>query len=342
MFTRTRGRLALAIAGLLTVALTMVGCAKKTDTGTGSSATKWCSGVKLAAFAGGAQGSPFTNNVYNGYKAAEADLGPSVTYYFSDWNLQTFVSQFREAIALKPDGIAMMGHPGDDALDPLIEQAYAQGTAVTAVNVELPKALAKYSAQGTGYVGAPNYAAGERLAKETVKRSGAKAGDQAFVWGLKAQPGRGERTLGIIKGFEAAGLKVVYQEIDDATNKDAQAGTATFTGIMAKNPNIKIVVTDHGALTATAETYMKAAGKDAGSVYFAGFDLGPASVKAIKSGYLNLIIDQQPFLQGYLPVLQLCLTEKYGFSGLYVDTAGSFVDSSNVNAVEPLANKEIR
>jgi simple sugar transport system substrate-binding protein len=77
-------------------------------------------------------------------------------------------------------------------------------------------------------------------------------------------------------------------------------------------------------------------------VYFAGFDLGPATVDAIKSGFLNLVIDQQPFLQGYLPILQICLTQVYGFSGLYVDTAGSFVDADNVDFVEPLAREEIR
>ena len=327
-------------------ALMMVSLAACTSDGGGTGATaqggKWCSGVKIAAFAGGGQGTPFTNNVHNGYKAAEADLGPSVTYYFSDWSEEKMVAQFREALALKPDGMAVMGHPGDEALDPLIDQAFAQGVQVTVVNVELPKAAEKWATKGLGYVGAPNYAAGKRLAEEAVKRSGAKAGDKAFVWGLLAQAGRGERTKGIVDGFEAAGLQVVYQEIDQATNADAQAGTATFTGVMAANPDVKIIVTDHGALTATAETYMKAAGRNPDDVYFAGFDLGPASVAAIKSGYLDLIIDQQPFLQGYLPILQICLTKKYGFSGLFIDTAGSFVDKTNVEAVEPLANQEIR
>ena len=40
---------------------------------------KWCSGVKIAAFPGGPQGGVFANNVYNGYRQAELDLGPSVT-----------------------------------------------------------------------------------------------------------------------------------------------------------------------------------------------------------------------------------------------------------------------
>src|SRR6202000_3089971 len=45
---------------------------------------KWCSGVKIAAFPGGPQGGVFANNVYNGFKQAELDLGPKVTYYFSN------------------------------------------------------------------------------------------------------------------------------------------------------------------------------------------------------------------------------------------------------------------
>jgi simple sugar transport system substrate-binding protein len=332
------------LVAAVALGLITAGCTQRASTSGESAQTgdKWCSGVKVVAFPGGAQGSPFTNNVHNGYKAAEADLGPEVQYFFSDWSEEKMVAQLREAIALKPDGIAMMGHPGDAAMGPLIDQAYGQGTIVTVVNVELPNAQAKWSTKGLGYVGAPNFAAGKRLADEAVKRSGAKAGDKAFVWGLQAQAGRGERTKGIVEGFEAAGLTVVYQEIDQATNKDAQAGTATFTGVLSSNPDLKIVVTDHGALTATAETYLKAAGKGTEDVYYAGFDLGPASVKAIKSGYLDLVIDQQPFLQGYLPILQICMTKKYGFSGLYVDTAGSFVDKSNVDAVEPLANSEIR
>ena len=46
---------------------------------------KWCEGVKIAAFPGGPQGGVFANNVYNGFRQAELDLGPTVTYYFSDW-----------------------------------------------------------------------------------------------------------------------------------------------------------------------------------------------------------------------------------------------------------------
>ena len=66
------------------------------------------------------------------------------------------------------------------------------------------------------------------------------------------------------------------------------------------------------------------------------------TAQAVKEGYQNLVIDQQPFLQGYIPILNICLTKKFGFSGLDINTAGAFVDSTNVDAVAPLAAVEIR
>ena len=61
---------------------------------------KWCEGVKIAAFPGGPQGGVFANNVYNGFRQAELDLGPTVTYYFSDWDPNKMLQQIQQAVAL--------------------------------------------------------------------------------------------------------------------------------------------------------------------------------------------------------------------------------------------------
>ncbi|MGO9418623.1 sugar ABC transporter substrate-binding protein [Roseiarcus sp.] len=304
---------------------------------------KWCEGVKIAAFPGGPQGGVFANNVYNGYRQAELDLGPKVTYYFSNWDPNTMLTQLQQAIATKVDGIAFMGHPGDAATDPQIEKAFAQGIIFTTANSALPEAQKKFGPQGMGYVGAPNHAAGYALGAEAAKRAGIKAGDAAFVWGLKGQGGdRGSRTVGVIEAIEKAGGKVIYQEIDKATDADPNAGTATFVGVMKANPDVKLVVTDHGAVTANVGVYARAASLKPGQVFFAGFDMSPNTAKAVKDGYQDLVIDQQPYLQGYLPILNICLTKKFGFSGLDINTAGAFVDPKNVDVVAPLAAKEIR
>jgi simple sugar transport system substrate-binding protein len=249
------------------------------------------------------------------------------------------ITQFTEAVATKPDGIAIMGHPGDTAFDPLIDDAESKGIIVTSMNTQLPLAQAKYSSNGFGYVGAILYNAGYALGQEAVKRSGVKAGDKAFLWGLLAQAGRGERTKGVKDALEKAGLKVIYQEIDDATNKSAPAGVPTFTGIMSANPDIKLIVTDHGNLTGTVQTFLETAGKKPGEIYAAGFDMSGNAVKAIQDGWLQLVIDQQQWLQGYYAVQQICLAKNYGFSGLQVDTGAGFADKNNIDKLAALVGK---
>jgi simple sugar transport system substrate-binding protein len=302
----------------------------------------FCSGMKITFFPGGTPGGGFETVVYNGAKAAESAFGPTVTYQWSDWDPQKMISQFSEAMATHPDGIAVMGHPGDAAFDPLIDQARSDGILVTVMNTELQKAESKYATQGTGYVGAVLHDAGAALANEAIARGGLKSGDKVFVWGLAAQPGRGERTKGITDALTAAGMKVVYLEIDDATNADASAGVPIFTGMASANPDLKAIFTDHGNVTSTIPTYMQAANLAPGSIYAAGFDLSSATVQGIKDGYINLVIDQQQYLQGFEAVEQLCLTHTYGFSGLFINTGGGFVDKSNVDVIAPLVEQQIR
>jgi simple sugar transport system substrate-binding protein len=334
----------LAALGLTLAACSETGGDEETESESApvASGGQFCQGMNIVFFPGGTSGGPFETVVYNGAKAAEETFGPNVQYQWSDWDPNKMITQFNDAMATNPDGIAVMGHPGDEAFDPLIDEAEQQGTLVTVMNTELPKAQAKYAAAGTGYVGAVLYEAGADLAREAIARADLQPGDRVFVWGLKSQPGRGERTLGVTETLEEAGMTVDYLEINDATNADPAQGTPTFTGYVSKNPDVKAIFIDHGNLTATIPTYMRSAGLDPGSIFAAGFDMSPATVKGIEDGYINLVIDQQPWLQGYLAVLQLCLTEKYQMSGLHIDTGGGFVDESNIGQIAPLVEEQIR
>jgi len=292
---------------------------------------KHFSGISIYFFPGGPEGCPFASVVYKGALAAQNDLGPDVTYLWSDWNPEKM-----------PDGICIMGHPGEDAFFPLVDEAESKGIIVTSQNTDLPNIETKYVANGFGYAGQGLYTSGLALAKQSIVMWDLKAGDRALVWGLLSQETRGLRSKGCIDGLEEAGLTVDYLEITDEVNADASLGTPVLTGYIASEPDVKLIITDHGGLTATVATYAKASNLDPGDIKFAGFDLSAASVDAIKSGYLGLILDQQPWLQGYLPILQVCLTKEYLFSGLHIDTGSGFVDENNVEALEGLAAEGIR
>src|SRR5260221_633586 len=72
----------------------------------------------------------------------------------------------------------------------------------------------------------------------------------------------------------------------------------------------------------------------AGKIPAGGFDLTPGTLAAIKAGQLDFTIDQNPYLQGFIPVLYLYL---YNISGGLVappdtDTGLTFVTKSTVTA----------
>jgi simple sugar transport system substrate-binding protein len=303
---------------------------------------KFCEGIDIVFFPGGTPGGPFETVVHNGAQAAAAAFGANMQVIWSDWDVEKMITQFGEAVATGPDGIAIMGHPGDAAFKPLVDDAVSQGIVVTVMNTELQQTEEAYAAQGTGYVGQVLYDAGHALATEAVKRGSLQSGDRALVWGLLAEPGRGQRTQGIVDGLTEAGLTVDYLDIDTATNADPAQGVPTFVGYVTSNPDVKAVFLDHGNLTATAQALQDAAGLDPANVYVAGFDLAPASVQGVKDGYVDLLIDQQQWLQGFMGVTQLCIAKAYGFSGLFINTGGGFVDASNVDLVQPLAQAGVR
>ena len=320
----------------------LAGLALALVAGTASAADMSCKGLHFVFFPGGPEGGPFASIVYNGAKLAAQQTGCDVEYVWSDWNPQKMVQQFSEAIARKPTGISIMGHPGEQALAPLVDQARKAGIIVTDANVDLPNIEAKYNAEGFGYAGALQYSAGAGLGKAAIKACGLKSGDEAFLWGLLGQAGRGERTKGVKDELEKAGVKVDYLEISDAINKDASQGIPVFSSFAAAHPGLKAIITDHGALTATIPAYLKAAGKKPGEICGAGFDLSAATAQAIKDGSVSIVADQQPFLQGYLSVVSMYLTAKFGFAGLHVDTGAAYVTKANIDLVAPLAKESIR
>jgi simple sugar transport system substrate-binding protein len=299
-------------------------------------------GITIVFFPGGSEGGPFASVVYRGARAAEEDLGPTVDYVWSGWLPDKMVAQFKDAIAKRPDGIAIMGHPGVAAFQPLVDEARAKGIIVTSQNTTLPELEAAYKDAGFGYVGQELYPSGVMLAQGAAKRAGLQAGDRAMVWGLLGQETRGLRTKGCIDALKEMGVVVDYLEISDQVNSDAATGIPVITSYIASHPDVKMIITDHGALTATMGTYLKAANRQPGDIFGAGFDLSAATAAAIKEGWVGAVLDQQPWLQGYLPILQICLTKKYGFAGLHIDTGAAIIDANNIDFVAPLAEAGIR
>ncbi|MGA9347975.1 MAG: substrate-binding domain-containing protein [Anaerolineae bacterium] len=300
---------------------------------------KWCSGMTIRFFCGGEAGDAFASIVYKGALDAEMDLGAVVEYVFSGWNMDKMVDQFREAVAAKPDGIAMMGHPGDDALMSLAKGAYEAGIPMMYQNVDVPKVRAKY---GGGYIGAILTPQGRALGAEAVRQLGLKAGDEAIVIGTWGQPGRFYREEGTAVALEEAGLTVHRISDVEGMGSDPSLLIAPLSAAFLANPKTKIIVYPGGQTLGAAQMYMEAIGKGPGEVYNIGYDTSPAVIDAFEKGYVQLTSDQQPYLQGYLPILSLCLTKVYGFGPITFDTGAGFVDQNNYKNVADWAIKGYR
>ena len=78
----------------------------------------------------------------------------------------------------------------------------------------------------------------------------------------------------------------------------------------------------------------------AGDIYFGTFDLGENIVKGIKSGIIEWGIDQQPFLQAYLPVVILANYDRYGvLPGNNINSGPGFVTADGLEKVEEFAGE---
>lgn len=300
---------------------------------------KWCDGVNIRFFAGGAEGDAFASIVYRGALAAERDLGANVDYVFSGWDAEVMVQQLREAVAQAPDGIAMMGHPGDDAVMPLAAEASEAGIIMMYQNVPLDKVVAMY---GGGYVGAQQYEQGHALGVEAIRQFGFGSGDKAIIVANLAQRERAQREIGVWDAFEEVGMEIIHVDSPPNAGSDPNLLIPSLTAAITDNPDIVAVVFNGGQTLGNTQTYFEAAGLAAGAVKAIGFDTNGAIMQGFEDGWIHLTADQQPYLQGYLPILSICQTAKLGLAPLNVDTGAGFVDASNYEQVRALAEAGYR
>jgi simple sugar transport system substrate-binding protein len=103
-------------------------------------------------------------------------------------------------------------------------------------------------------------------------------------------------------------------------------------GFMGTGPNLPL------RAIAAAQT----AGRE---MPIAGFDLSPDLIAGIESGDIAFTVDQQQYLQGYLPVVLMYLQAtnlNTAGGGLPILTGPGFVDSENVAEVKALVDQGTR
>ena len=306
-------------------------------------AQAWAQEKQLVIYmqCGGTQGDGATLARTNGARAAAKANNVKLIEQYSKWDQQTMIDQFKQALAAKPDGIAIMGHPGEPAFAALVDQAVAMGIIVTSGNNPLPNLEAKYQTKGFGYAGADLYQGGA-LTAQAMLSAGLKAGDKALVYDIWHEELRSRSCQGIYDTLTEAGLVVEKLDVSQAVNSDTSLAIPILTAYLQAHPDLKAIGTQHGSITAVLPKVLQAAGKKPGDIICGGIDLSPATVAAIQGGWISASFDQVLYLQGYFPVLQIVLTKRYLIPGLHIDTGVGTVTPQNIGSIKALIEKGIR
>jgi simple sugar transport system substrate-binding protein len=318
------------------LALVVIGCLFTTQA--------WAADKQILIYmqCGGTQGDGATLARTNGARAAAAANNVKLIEQYSKWDQQTMIDQFKQAMAANPDGIAIMGHPGEPAFAALVDQAEAQGIIVTSGNNPLPTIEAKYQSKGFGYAGADLYQGGYLTGQSMVAAGKLKAGDKALVYDIWHQEGRSRSSQGVYDALAKAGLIVEKLDVSAAVDSDTSLAIPILTAYIQAHPDLKAIGTQHGSVTAVLPKVLQAAGKKPGDIVCGGIDLSPATVSAIQGGWITASFDQVLYLQGYFPVLQIVLTKRYLIPGLHIDTGVGTVTPQNVGIIKPLIDQGIR
>ena len=269
------------------------------------------------------------NTIKNGLALAADQMGVEVEYRNPpSGDLADMARIIEQAAASGPNGI-ITTLSDFDVLSGPIRNAVDQGINVIIMNSGTPAQAREVGA--LMYVGQPEYDAGFAAG---VRASGDGVGSFLCVNHYISSPSSTERCQGFADGL---GVDLGNQMID--SGQDPAEIKNRVLAYLSANPGTDAILT---LGPTSADPTMLALDENgmAGDIYFGTFDLGDEIVKGIKAGIINWGIDQQPFLQAYLPVIILTNYDRYGvLPGNNINSGPGFVTKDGLTLVEKYAGE---
>jgi simple sugar transport system substrate-binding protein len=285
--------------------------------------------MRFVVVSHGQASDPFWSVVKNGVDQAAADLGVTVEYQApGTFDMVQMAQIIDAAVASQPDGL-VVSIPDADALGDSIRNAVASGIPVVSMNSgsDVREALGV-----AVHVGQTEYEAGLGGGKQMKDAGVTKAICVNQEVGNVALDLRCEGfTDGLEGEVEVLSVSMDPTEIGNAVKAYLSANPDTG-GVLTLGPSAA-----EPTMAALEEIEML------DKVKFGTFDLSPGVLEAIDAGRMMFAIDQQQYLQGYLPIQLLKLHELYGLMPAgTVMTGPGFVTQANAAQVIDLSAKGIR
>jgi simple sugar transport system substrate-binding protein len=284
--------------------------------------------VRIAVVTHGPASSKFWAIIRNGVDSAARRLDVLVDYKSPDvFSVERMSELIDQAVATKPDGLVVsIPSPG---IAPAIRRAVKAGIPVISINsgsdVFRSLGVLVHVGQVEDRAGLE---AGRRLADSGVRNA-------MCVNQERNNTGTDARCAGLAKAMrEAGGRSRVLHIVDD----DPGAASQIAAAVAADQVDGVLATNSLGGLDA-------AKGLAGQNIKIGTFDLGPDVLKAVEKGELAFAVDQQAYLQGYLPIEMLALRARYGILPAQHDvvaTGPNFVTRENAAQALELSERSIR
>jgi simple sugar transport system substrate-binding protein len=279
---------------------------------------------------------PFWAVVQQGMRDACAELGCEADIDLAGGDLADQQKAFTEAVASKPDGIAVVIND-DTAWDKPVSDALAAGIPVFGINNDDTEGSA--GNERLSYIGQSEKIAGFKMAHKVFSEAEAAGVDMgnAHVAMFAEVPGAAYaqvRSAGVKEAMEVFGITSF--ELADAGGLEATVVEGRLTDYLVAHPETTFLLGAGGIVTDRLMSALQAAGKEVNDVWAAGFDAAPGTVEGLKEGYVTNSIDQQQYLQGYYAIYTMYLYNKYGLTP-NIDTGGYLITKDNLGLIEELS-----
>jgi simple sugar transport system substrate-binding protein len=287
---------------------------------------------------------PFFTPTQYGIEDASALLGTTFQWTGSETSdIPEMVNAFEAAVAAGADGIAVAIVDTEAFNDP-IQAALDAGIPVVSYNADSPNARMSYVGQdlfGSGV------AMGERIVELCPE---GKVGLFIATPGqLNIQP----RIDGAIQAIEDSGAAIEYEQVETSAELPEELSRVE-AWYLGNTDAVGMFAVDAGSTQAVGQVVQSQSARDNALTGAGGYDLLPITVELVANGVLDFTIDQQPYLQGFLPVQYLYFSKLSGgvvlppetntglvflnseTAGLFLETASRFEgDSGDQQLIEP-------
>jgi simple sugar transport system substrate-binding protein len=286
----------------------------------------------------------FWQAVQKGYEDACAKVSAKcqMVYVQTDGSVQEQVANMEAAIARGPDAL-ITSIVDNTALDDVIKRARDAGIIVIASNVDDLEGAAGNARQafiGQGFVAA-GYSLGKAQSANFPKEGPIKVLVGVSAPGQNWSEARAKGVMNFLDEYIKAnpGRDIKYERIDSGT--DLAVVSDRIGAYLSVNPDTTAYF-DTGFWHAGVARVLADRKIAPGKVLLGGFDLVPEVLEQMKAGYVQVQVDQQPYMQGFMPVMQVYLSKNIGLAPSDIDTGQGIVTPDMVDGIMEKSSMGLR